>query len=167
MTVPYKDFGDNRWRVLADYSDCYVRHAMELVYECIAEDVPYNVVSDYLDADTNKHSDNVVCIGTRKTSALIAQFISSDEVPSHGFLVKVGVSPFNENRQVVWLVGDDPVATIYASSHFVHQYLPQARQRKDHIPYFRKLFVDPLPKYIFSPSLQFKCNTLTTRPKRP
>lgn len=145
--MDYCSYGSDRWKILfGDYSGPEAR-AIDLLYGAVSGEVPYCLVLEKAKKDVSLQDSSLLIIGTRASNGLLASLVPEEKLPSQGYLVEVGPSPFQPGKQVAILCGTGPAQVIYSVSHFLNEYLPIARQRIDHMPYFRTLFVGQMPEY--------------------
>ncbi|MEG2037642.1 MAG: hypothetical protein RRZ93_06595, partial [Ruthenibacterium sp.] len=135
------------WTLICDNYQGAERRAAELLYAGVSAEVPYILTVQSTKEYKNAQSANLLLTGTRESNPLLAQAVRADEVPQGGYLVKVMQSPFAQGKQVAVAAGSDSVQALYAASHFVNEYLPLARQRDDHMPYFKTLFSGAMKEY--------------------
>lgn len=147
LLVNYSSYGDDRWKILCGEQSGPEGRALELLYGGISGEVPYILVAEPAAEAKDLNQYSLLLIGTRKTNPLLASLVCETEMPENGYLVQVMDSPFSVRRQIAVLCGSDGAQAIYAVAHFLNDYLPDARQRQDHMPYFRKLFSGKMPEY--------------------
>lgn len=137
-----------RWQIVCGRFAGTERSAVELLNAGVARETDYLPVTVAAD-DAMLTDCHHILIGTRRSNPCIGEAVRADEIPHGGYLVRVCDSPLAEGKQAVILAGDDrtPGAVIWAAAHFLGTYLPLARQRKNHMPYFRRLFAGPMMTY--------------------
>lgn len=152
----YCTYGDDRWKILLGAFNGPEARAAEMLYAGVAKEVAYILVAEESSKAPRLDDASLLIVGTRETNPLLAQLVPAEKLPGDGYWVEVKASPFQEGRQVALLCGSDGAQTLYAVSHFLNIYLPIARQRVDHMPYFRKLFEGAMPEYasVQSPAFQ-------------
>lgn len=140
-------YGSDRWKIVCGNFEGAEARAVELLYAGAAREVPYVLTAEAAAPGTALQGVSLLLVGTRQSNPLLARVLREGEVPAGGYLVRVGQSPFDPARQLAVIAGATPAGALYAASHFVAQYLPLARQRGDHAPYFRPLFSGPMLPY--------------------
>lgn len=155
-------YGNDRWKIVCGRYEGPERRAAELLYAGVSGEVPYILTAETAGPGTQCEEASLLLVGTRQTNPLLARAVGEDEIPRGGYRIKITASPFAAGRQVAVLAGSDAVQAIYAVSHFVNRYLPLARQRADHMPYFRPLFSGPMPEYTAAEAPAFQTRGIWT-----
>ncbi len=154
--MDWYSYGTDRWEIRCGSYQGPEQRAVEMLYAGVAAMVPYILVAAQVEQACENSDPSLLLVGTYTSNALIAQVVQQDEIPQEGYLVKVTKSPFAKDRQIVVLAGSDAAQTLYAVSHFLNEYIPQARQNTNHIPYFKPVFEGPLPEYTATRTPAFK-----------
>lgn len=140
-------YGCDRWKLVCGCLEGTESRATEMLYAGVSAEVPYILVAETAEKLRDRSTASLLLVGTRESNFLLAQAVRAEEIPPEGYLVRVTASPFAPGRQIAIVAGSTPAQTIYAAAHFVGHYLPFARQRSDHMPYFRAVFSGPMPEY--------------------
>lgn len=140
-------YGQDRWKILCGSLDGPEGNAVRLLYEGMSAEVPYVLAAERADASPALSGISLAIVGTPATNPVLAALPQAKELPADGYLVELTASPFDPERQVALLAGSSPAQTLYAVSHFLEEYLPDARQNSEHHPYFLPLFSRRMPEY--------------------
>ena len=140
-------YGTDRWKIVCGDLSGVEGNAVKLLYAGVSQYVPYVLVSQRAQDSPGLDDAGLIVVGTRQSNALLATLPQADAVPEEGFLVQVMGSPFAPDRQMAVITGSNPAQTLYAVSHFLNEYLPNARQNSEHHPYFLPLFSGKMPEY--------------------
>ena len=143
------NFGDNRWKISYGKYEKMEKKAIDIVSAAVSKHVPYVVTTQKVLSDLE---DNIIFIGTRETNNYIKDLILEDSIPKNGYLLKVMDNPYNKGKQIIIIAGIDDINTFYGAVEFSSDYIAFSKQRKDHQPYFRKLFLEKMPDYEISSS---------------
>lgn len=145
--MDYISYGDDRWEIICGHFAGPEKRAVEMLYEALAESVPYIPVARCAEKADPKEDVNRILVGTLEDNIFLRSYVEQEDVQEGGFLVRVCKDLVRPERQVVALVGSTPTQTLYAVSHFLDDYLALAQRNKDHIPYFKQLFQGEMPLY--------------------
>lgn len=139
--------GQNRWKILCGTLEGIEGSAVRLLYEGMSQEVPYVLVAETAQESPALTGISLAVIGTLASNPVLAALPQARELPKDGYLVEVTASPFDPGRQIAVIAGSSPAQALYAASHFLEEYLPDARQNSEHHPYFLPLFSRRMPEY--------------------
>lgn len=142
-----RSYGTDRWKIICGSVDTIEDNAVEMLYAGVSKEVPYILVCERASADMDVSAHNLIVVGTRSSNALLNTLPQAASIPEDGYTVQVTASPFAKERQIAVIAGSSPAQTIYAVSHFLNRYLPEARQNSVHNPYFVPLFKGKMKEY--------------------
>lgn len=142
-----RSYGSDRWKIVCGTAEGIEGNALKLLYAGVSQEVPYVLVAQRAEDAPPLEGVSLIVAGTRESNPLLASFPQTAQLPEEGYLVQVTQSPFDPARQAAVIAGSTPGQVIYAVSHFLSQYLPNARQNSEHHPYFLPLFSGKMPEY--------------------
>lgn len=140
-------YGTDRWKILCGTTEGIEGNAVKLLYAGVSQEVPYVLVSQRVQDAPALDDAGLVIVGTRQSNPLLASLPQADDIPEEGYTVQVAASPFNPEKQMAFIAGSSPGQVVYAVSHYLNYYLPDARQNSEHHPYFLPLFSGRMPEY--------------------
>lgn len=145
--MEYCSYGDHRWQLVCGRFKGPEQRAAELLYAGVSSHIPYILVARTNGDCPDKDQASLLLVGLPESNPMIAQCVDINEIPKDGYLVQIKASPYAADRQVAVITGSSPAQVIWGVSYFLNDYLPMARRREDHIPYFQELFSNPMPEH--------------------
>lgn len=140
-------YGTDRWKIICGGLEGAAGNAVKMLYAGISQEVPYILTAQRAGEGQELSGASLAVVGTPVDNALLASLPQAADIPEDGYLVQVTASPFDPGRQMAVIAGSSPVQALYAASHFLNEYLPDARQNSEHHPYFLPLFSRTMPEY--------------------
>lgn len=140
-------YGTDRWNIICGGLEGAAGRAAELLYAGISQHVPYVLTARRAQDGPPLAGAGLAVVGTPADNPLLASLPQAADIPEDGYLVQVTRSPFDPQRQMAVAAGSSPAQALYAVSHFLNEYLPNARQNSEHHPYFLPLFSREMPEY--------------------
>lgn len=140
-------YGTDRWKIVCGGAGGIEDNAVKLLYGGVSQETPYILVAQRAQDNPALDDAGLLVVGTRESNPLLASLPQAADIPEEGFLVQVAPSPFAPDRQIAVIAGSAPEQVLYAVSHFLNCYLPDARQNSEHHPYFLPLFSGKMPEY--------------------
>lgn len=124
-------YGDNRWHVVYGIYEGVEKTAVDIIYGAVSSHTKYILTaSGFEKTGPDRLSEvNPVLIGTAKSNPLIASLIEKGDMKTAGkpggYGIKVMKNPFNGNRQIAVIAGDDESGVLYGAVDFKNKYIPQ------------------------------------------
>jgi len=141
------------WEILYSRYEGPEKKAIELIYREMgnlilrdAEQYTYHVMPVRRAADglSERHA---VIVGTYDENELVRRYVTLDEIPEDGFLVKVFDDPEQADRKLVIITAHKGREVFYGATDFVDDYFAFAEPRHVVIHFPRELFTEHLPDY--------------------
>jgi hypothetical protein len=127
--IAVKEKKQTSWKMIYTRYEGIIGRAMELLNKeagrfLIREEGKYTLhvlpmEQESLDTRIEK---NAFILGCYDDSCLIQKYVSKDEIPDGGYLLKVIDNPDNQNFSFVILTGNEPQNVFYAAEAFLNKY---------------------------------------------
>lgn len=99
--------------------------------------------------DTGDITDNCIIIGQYANTPSVQAYISAEEIPANGYLVKVLQDDAAQRHNVVLITAHSAIGVFYGAVDFVDNYLPDAEKiLSNYVKSVYNTFDDALPAYV-------------------
>lgn len=156
------------WEILYSRYEGPEKKAVELIYREMenlvlrdAEQYTYHVMP-VRHAEEGLSERHAVIVGTYAENALVRRYVSEEEIPEDGFLVKVFDDPENAERKLAVITAHKACEVFYGATDFVDDYFAFAEPRRVVIHFPRELFTEHLPDYTHASSPKTKERSVFT-----
>lgn len=90
---------------------------------------------------------NAVVVGCFDDSEIIKKFISKNEIPQDGYVIKVINNPENQDLKLAIITALKPCEVFYGAVDFVDDYFAAAAHKRADLTFFNEIFWHNLPDY--------------------
>ncbi len=156
---------NNRWIVVYEKYCGLQKHALNLINQTVF-DFYKDYISFYCAEDVVNEllkDNNLIIVGT-KNNKIISDLLLKNELEQpnseQGYSIVIKDSPFNNDKQIIAICGEDERGVLYGSVDFINQYCGYLVYRNgkgdmEHASYFSSPFVEKIPewKVVSSPSV--------------
>ncbi len=138
--------------IYSDYQGCE-KKAIELVNKevgsiILRDSKVYTIYVLPIEKDGAEIDKNVIVIGKWQDNETVKKYVSKDEIPENGYLVKIFDNPENPDLKITILTGLTSQNVYYAAVDYVDNYLPLAAKNiSNRIQSEYNTFDDKIPDY--------------------
>jgi len=140
------------WKIVYNNYSGLEKKALELIYKemsglILRDDGVYTLHTlecSKAGCDLDK---NAVIIGVYSENEIFSKYITEDEIPADGYVVKVINNPENEDLKLALITGNRGIDVFYGAVDFVDDYFVSAIPHNGAVPMSEKLFEAVLPDY--------------------
>lgn len=157
----------NDWKIIyTSYSGTAKRAvnllSKELSTMLIREEGMYRIHVLPCEKEGCEISKNAFFLGLYDESKVISKYVSRDEIPEGGFLVKVTKNPEYEEGQIVILTANSEETLFYAAVSFLDDYIPEYAPKGGSNPMPELIFDRPLPECSYTQTPDHKRRSIFT-----
>ena len=155
------------WKIIYAFYSGPEKRAVDLIYKemgfyLLREKGEYSFRSMSCEKVGCMLDKNAVVIGTHANNALLRRYISREEIPTGGYVVKVIDYPEQPDIKLALICGDSEVEVFYGAVDFVDDYFAYAIPVHDNMHLAHELFLEKLPDYYVSTAPCIKTRSVFT-----
>ena len=157
----------NDWKIIYTKYEGITKKAIQLLSKeagslLIREQNVYRIYVLPCEKEGCSVSKNAFFIGCYHESSTIQQYVTSNEVPKNGFLVKVVPNPSDESGRFVILTAHSEQELFYAVVSFLDDYIPQKAPHHGSNRMPDLIFDAPLSEYSYTEVPTYKTRSIFT-----
>jgi hypothetical protein len=147
------NFGDNRWKIIYGKYEGVEKTSLDILYGAVSQYTEYILTSTGCDSIEQEELNNInpIFIGTKDSNKYISSFLQKGIIESNnkeeGYSIKVTKSIFNEEKQMIIILGNDDNGVVYGAVDFENKYLANAIHTNAPEKKYNNLFCDQMPEY--------------------
>lgn len=155
------------WKIIYTSYEGIAKRAVNLLYKelssmLIREAGVYRIHVLPCEREGCEISKNAFLIGLYSESKVICKYVSENEIPEDGFIVKVIKNPEDEEGRLVILTAKSEEALFYSAVSFLDDYVPEHAPKNGSNPMPDLIFDRPLPECSYTQSPDHKRRSIFT-----
>lgn len=155
------------WKIIYSKYEGPQKRALELISEEIGRYIArepgiYSFGTVACEQSGDIAAENTIILGTYGDNRYFGDYLSPEDIPENGYVVRVTDNPLNPDVKLALICGYSPREVFYAAADFTDDYLTKAIPIFDSLPLVHELFRHKLPDYSISTAPKIKTRSIFT-----